>query len=125
MAQLKAPAARYRIERGLGSGGGGEVSLATDTVLGREVALKSLRGGDYDSLIGEARILASLRHPNIVQVFDLARVRGELYLVLEYVPGRTLRELLTEDGPLPPAQATSYVAEVARALAYAHREGVV
>ena len=120
--RTKAP--RYLFERELGNGGFGNVVLATDFVLGRRVALKSLRGGDSRALAGEARVLAGLRHPNIVQVHDLTAIDGEPYLVLEYVDGHSLRELLT-DGPLPARQAVRHALAIASALRYAHRQGVV
>ena len=78
-------APRYAFERELGQGGFGSVVLATDSVLGRRVALKSLRGGDSRALAGEARVLAGLRHPNIVQAYDFTTIDGEPYLVLEFV----------------------------------------
>ena len=117
-------APRYAFERELGQGGFGSVVLATDSVLGRRVALKSLRGGDSRALAGEARVLAGLRHPNIVQAYDLTTIDGEPYLVLEFVDGRSLRELL-EAGPLEPDEAVRYTLAIAGALAYAHGQGVI
>ncbi|MEO6045568.1 MAG: serine/threonine-protein kinase [Tepidiformaceae bacterium] len=115
---------RYVFERELGRGGFGSVVLATDSLLGRRVALKSLSGQDAGALAGEARVLAALRHPNIVQVYDLAEIAGVPYLVLQYVTGRSLRSHL-ESGPLPPERAVSYAVSIAAALAYVHQKGVV
>lgn len=117
-------AQRYVFERKLGEGGFGTVVLATDSLLNRRVALKSLRGRDARALAGEARVLAGLRHPNIVQVYDLAEIDGEPHLVLEYAPGRSLRSLI-EAGPLESEEAVKYAVAIAGALAYAHRQGVI
>ncbi|MEP6871440.1 MAG: serine/threonine-protein kinase, partial [Anaerolineaceae bacterium] len=117
-------APRYAFERELGQGGFGSVVLATDSLLGRRVALKSLRGGDSRALASEARVLAGLRHPNIVQAYDFTRIDGEPYLVLEFVDGRSLRELL-EAGPPEPDEAVRYTLAIAGALAYAHGQGVI
>ncbi len=117
-------APRYLFERELGHGGFGTVVLATDFVLGRRVALKSLRGRGGGELAGEARVLAALRHPNIVQVYDLTTIEGEPYLVLEFIDGQSIRELL-EAGPLPPKDAVRHIRSVAAALAYAHTAGVI
>ena len=120
----EARAQRYVFERELGHGGFGSVVLATDSLLGRRVALKSLSGQDAGALAGEARVLAALRHPNIVQVYDLAEIEGVPYLVLQYVAGRSLRSHL-ESASLPPERAVSYAVSIAAALAYAHQKGVV
>ena len=117
-------AQRYVFERKLGEGGFGTVVLATDSLLNRRVALKSLRGRDARALAGEARVLAGLRHPNIVQVYDLTEIDGEPHLVLEYAPGRSLRSLI-EAGPLESGEAVKYAVAIAGALAYAHRQGVI
>ena len=120
----EARAQRYVFERELGRGGFGSVVLATDSLLGRRVALKSLSGQAAGALAGEARVLAALRHPNIVQVYDLAEIEGVPYLVLQYVAGRSLRSHL-ESASLPPERAVSYAVSIAAALAYAHQKGVV
>ncbi len=117
-------APRYLFERELGHGGFGSVVLATDFVLGRRVALKSLRGSDSGALAAEARVLAALRHPNIVQVYDLTTIEGEPYLVLEFIDGQSVRELL-EKGSIPPKEAVRHARAVAAALTYAHAAGVV
>ena len=118
---------RYAIERPIGAGGAAEVWLAQDRLLGRQVALKRLRpepGMTDDALEREARILAGLSHPNIVPVHDLAEVEGVRYLVLEYVPGRSLREGMLE-APLSEAAAVGLGVQVAAALDYAHERGVL
>lgn len=115
-------AARYRFVRELGRGAMGGVWLAYDEVLRRQVALKALRSGNDAgaSLEREALVLAALHHPNIVAIHDLVEIDGERYLVIEYVAGRSLAEILAEDGPLPESLARKVGADVAAALAYAH-----
>lgn len=120
----EAPTERYVVERDLGEGGFGRVVLATDSLLGRRVALKSLRGRDASALAGEARVLAALRHPNIVQVYDLVEIDGEPYLALHYIDGQPLSSLI-EAGALSADEAVRYAVAIAGALAYAHRHGVV
>src|SRR5919202_2580969 len=103
---------RYDVVRGLGSGGMGEVFLARDRVLGRDVALKVLRrqyAGDSEfteRFRREARRAASLSHPNIVQVYDRGETEdGASYIAMEYVPGGTLKEKLVAEGPLGAKEA--------------------
>jgi serine/threonine-protein kinase len=124
--------ARYRLERLLGTGGMAEVWLAQDQRLGRWVALKVLRdsvsAADGDlaaSLQREARVIAQLQHPNIVGVFDTGVYEGHHYLVMEYVHGYSLRQLLETQGRLTEGEALRYGAQVAAALQYAHERGVV
>src|SRR5439155_10649520 len=88
---------RYQVRRQLGSGGMGQVYLARDVVLGRSVALKIVgldRGAEYstEQFLHEARAIARLNHPNIVQLYDFGEYKGGFYLALEYVEGDTLRE---------------------------------
>ena len=122
-------AGRYRVVRRLGSGGSGSVVLAEDEVLGREVAVKRLHGAEAsgrtaDRLRREAQIMASLRHANLVTVFDMLMEDDDVLLVMEYVPGETLADLL-RDGPLDPWEALDLLEAVAAALDHAHRCDVV
>jgi serine/threonine-protein kinase len=110
----------------------GEVFLARDQILDRDVALKVLRrqyAGDdefAERFKREAMNAASLSHPNIVQVYDRGRTEdGAAYIAMEYVPGGTLKEKITGEGPLEPAVAASIGSQVAEALAAAHGKGVV
>ena len=121
-------AGRYRVVRHLGTGGMASVYLAEDTVLGREVAVKRVHA-EPDSengrrIVREAKIGATLRHPSLVTVFDIASEADALLLVMEYVPGETLGERLRR-GPLAPEQALAVLRPLAEALDYAHSEGIV
>ena len=123
---------RYDVGRTLGSGGMGEVYLARDRVLGRDVALKVLRtqyAGDSEfaeRFKREARSAASLSHPNIVQVYDRGETEdGSSYIAMEYVPGGTLKEKIVGEGPLGTREAAALGAQVAAALGAAHERGMV
>ncbi|MDO9454869.1 serine/threonine-protein kinase [Nocardioides sp.] len=122
---------RYSLDREIGRGGMGAVWLGRDELLGRAVALKRVGiapGGSSPDLMRaerEARIAASLNHPNIVGVFDLVDDGDVQYLVMEYVEGTTLAELVREKGALPQQQVARLLAQVASALAAAHANHVV
>jgi TolB-like protein/predicted Ser/Thr protein kinase/Tfp pilus assembly protein PilF len=121
---------RYRIIEQLGEGGMGVVYRAEDPRLEREVALKVIRGDAIRSddarrrLRQEARTLSRLLHPNIATLFDLDSQGDVDFLVLEYVPGNTLADVLAQ-GPLPEARARAIAIEIADALHAAHEQGVV
>ncbi|HQV90380.1 MAG TPA: Stk1 family PASTA domain-containing Ser/Thr kinase [Phycicoccus sp.] len=120
---------RYRVLEHLADGGMARVYLAMDLRLDREVALKVLRPhlGQDDEFVRrferEARVAARLQHPHIVSVFDQGREHGRLYIAMEYVPGRTLREVLETEGALTPRAALDLMAPVLQALGHAHRLG--
>src|ERR671932_2576855 len=123
---------RYDVVRPLGSGGMGEVYLARDRVLGRDVALKVLRrqyAGDEEfaeRFKREAKSAASLSHPNIVQVYDRGETEEKAsYIAMEYVPGGTLKERISTEGPLGAKDAAALGAQVAEALGAAHDRGIV
>jgi len=122
---------RYHVRSRIAHGGMATVYLATDTRLDREVALKVMhadlvRDADFvGRFIGEAKSVAKLSHPNIVGVYDQAADGQYLYLVMEYVPGRTLRALLRERGWLPWQEALRVMDPVLAGLAAAHRAGIV
>ncbi|MFC9976079.1 Stk1 family PASTA domain-containing Ser/Thr kinase [Spirillospora sp. NPDC127200] len=122
---------RYRIESRIARGGMATVYAARDIRLDRVIAIKVMHAhlaADEDFVrrfIGEAKAAAALSHPNVVAVYD-QRTDGEhVFLVMEYVPGRTLRELLTERGRLGPRAALEIMQPVLAALGAAHRAGLV
>src|SRR4051794_18013550 len=122
---------RYTIERKLGSGGMADVYLAEDRELGRPVALKLLneRHANDDQFVErfrrEAQSAAGLNHPNIVSIFDRGQAEGTYYIAMEYLDGRTLKELLVRNGPTPVPIAIDYARQILGAIAFAHRNGIV
>ncbi|HEY5219896.1 MAG TPA: serine/threonine-protein kinase, partial [Gemmatimonadaceae bacterium] len=121
---------RYVIEREIGSGGMAVVYLAHDKKLEREVALKVLRP-ELGAVLGaerfltEIKISARLDHPHILTLIDSGDAGGLLYYVLPYVRGETLREKLNREHQLGIAEAIAITKQVASALDYAHRQGLV
>ncbi len=127
---------RYEIGEVLGYGGMAEVHLGRDVRLGREVAVKVLRADlardptFQTRFRREAQAAASLNHPAIVAVYDTGEDLygpngSQPYIVMEYVEGRTLREILKTEGPLMPRRAMEIVADVCAALDFSHRNGIV
>ncbi|WP_395296518.1 Stk1 family PASTA domain-containing Ser/Thr kinase [Kitasatospora hibisci] len=122
---------RYRVEQRIASGGMSTVYKGTDTRLDRVVALKvmhpSLAGdaGFTGRFIREAKAVARLAHPNVVNVFDQGADGGAVFLAMEYVPGRTLRDLLRDRGALSIRAALDVLEPVLAALGAAHRAGLV
>ena len=120
----------YRIERELGRGGMATVYLATDVKHGRPVALKLLHA-DLGELLGperferEVRLTARLDHPHILPVLDSGETGGRLWYTMPYVEGESLRDRLRREVQLPVDTAVRIAAEVADALDYAHRHGVI
>jgi serine/threonine-protein kinase len=122
---------RYRVDSLIAHGGMATVYLGTDRRLDRVVALKVMhpelaRHNEFVSrFIREAKTAAKLTHPNIVAVFDQSADGGHVYLVMEYVDGQTLRELLSDRGRFTPREALEILAPVLSALGAAHRAGMV
>jgi serine/threonine-protein kinase len=123
---------RYRLLQPLGQGGMGTVFAGVDLLLHRNVAIKMLRGGDSaqqelrDRFLREARAVASLSHPNIVNIWDVGVDNDELYIVMELLEGETLSTVLRTYGSrLPLSAAVRILLDVAEALRYAHGRGVV
>jgi serine/threonine protein kinase len=119
-------AGRYRLLEPLGGGAMGSVWLAEDAELGRRVAVKLL-GPDADRarFEREARAAASLAHPNICQLFDYGEEKDRPFMVLEYLPGGSLDDLLERGKPLPDADTKRIANEIAEGLAHAHDRGLV
>lgn len=117
----------YVVEALLGRGAQGSVYLARDSLLGRYVALKTLRGGEAGETSGveEARTLAALEHPNLVRVYHATRQQGVWFVVSEYLPGGSLQDLLLREGKLTLCQALDMSAQAARGLAHVHRMGIL
>ncbi|MEX2588297.1 MAG: Stk1 family PASTA domain-containing Ser/Thr kinase [Actinomycetota bacterium] len=124
-------AGRYVISGRIGSGGMGDVFKARDSVLGRIVALKMLpfdlavQPGFVDRFRAEAQAIAKISHPNVVQVHDWGQEDETYYMVMEYVRGKNLRQVLSTVGLLHPKQAAQITGQVLGALAAAHDNGVI
>ncbi|TFV43590.1 serine/threonine-protein kinase, partial [Blastococcus sp. TF02A_35] len=128
-------AGRYRLESQIGGGGMGAVWLARDELLGRQVAVKQVLsplGADERQIdeqrqraLREGRIAARLSHPHAISVYDVALENGAPWLVMEYLPSRSLAAVLTEDGVLRVDQVAQIGAQVADALAATHAAGIV
>ncbi|MBL9103715.1 MAG: protein kinase [Myxococcales bacterium] len=115
---------RYRLEALVGEGGMGRVFRGHDATLQRRVAIKLLRQADDGRVLREARAAAALDHPGVVAVFDVGEANGQAFIVMEYVVGRSLRALI-EAGEATVEERLRWLTDVARALAAAHRAGLV
>lgn len=122
---------RYKIKELIGGGGMSNVYLAHDMILDRDIAIKLLR---YDfsneeelrrRFQREALSTTSLAHPNIVNIFDVGEDGAIPYLVMEYVPGKTLKDYIIEHSPIAPERAVKIMKQLASALAHAHHNGIV
>lgn len=124
-------AGKYKLLEPIASGGMGHVYLCEHVLMRRKVALKvlpsKLRGkpAARERFLREARALAALDHPNIVRAHDLDCEGDRYFLVMEYVEGVSLQELVAKQGPLPPARAAHYAAQAAIGLQHAHEAGWV
>ncbi len=122
---------RYELKEELGKGGFGTVYKAEDQVLGRIVALKVLHPAlvieptFLERFKQEARIAARLDHPNLVQVFDFGEVEGNFFITMAYMPGGSLRDLLSRDGKLTTERAMQIFQQTAAGLTYAHNKNVI
>jgi tRNA A-37 threonylcarbamoyl transferase component Bud32 len=128
-------AGRYRLHHQLGAGGMGRVWLARDEMLGRDVAIKEvvppagLSEREREELryrtLREARTTARLNHPNVVKIYDVVHTEEWPWIVMEFVPSRSLFEVITTDGPLRPDQAARVGLAMLAALTAAHQAGVL
>ncbi|HEX3977175.1 MAG TPA: Stk1 family PASTA domain-containing Ser/Thr kinase [Solirubrobacteraceae bacterium] len=122
---------RYRVVSRLGSGGMADVFLAEDQQLGRKVALKLLhhrfaQDPDFvERFRREAQAAAGLQHPNVVSVYDRGSFDDTYYIAMEYLPGRSLKQLIREEAPLDPLRAIDITIQILKAARFAHRRGVI
>jgi len=122
---------RYRVIRKLGTGGMANVYLAEDQELGRRVAIKLLdeRHAQDEQFVErfrrEAESAAGLSHPNVVSIYDRGEAEGTYYIAMEYLEGKTLKELIVARGPTPVRVAIDYTRQILSALEFAHRSGIV
>src|SRR6516165_5737036 len=122
---------RYKVLSKLGSGGMADVFLAEDEQLSRKVALKLLHerfAADPDFVERfrrEAQAAAGLQHPNVVSVYDRGEFDDTYYIAMEYLPGRTLKQLIRDEAPLDPIRAIEIATQILRASRFAHRRGVI
>jgi serine/threonine-protein kinase len=118
---------KYRILSPLGSGGFGTVYLAEDTWIDKKVAIKvpHKQNLDFGELVREPRLLATLSHPNVVTVLTAERQNNTFFIVMEYVPGDTLEQIIEREGALELARALDYTCQICNAMDHAHRQGVI
>src|SRR2546421_4637175 len=122
---------RYKVLQRLGSGGMADVFRAEDDQLGRKVALKLLHRrfsedpGFVERFRREAQSAAGLQHPNVVSVFDRGAYDGTYYIAMEYLPGRSLKQLIRQEAPLNPVRAIDITIQILKAARFAHRHGVI
>jgi len=122
---------RYEMERKIGEGGMAEVFLGRDLLLHRRVAVKALRPqfasdpGFRARFEREAQAAAGFTHPNIVDIYDVGEEDGTPYLVMEYLQGDTLKEIIAAEGPFHPDDVAALLEQVGAALDYAHERGYV
>src|SRR6476659_6805403 len=122
---------RYELRDEIGRGGMAHVYLAHDRLLDRRVAVKVLLpefasdAANVERFRREAQAAAGLSHPHIVSVYDWGEEDDTSFIVMEYVPGQTLREIMQTYGRLGPTDAARIAAEIADALSFAHAHGVV
>ena len=118
---------KYRIVQALGSGGFGTVYLAEDTWIDKKVAIKvpHRQNLDFSELLREPRLLASVNHPNIVAITTAEKQDNLFFIVMEYVPGETLENIIARDGQLELARVLDYTVQICNAIEHAHGQGVL
>lgn len=124
-------AGRYEVVSHIGQGGMADVFLAVDTILNRQVAIKILRAdlsSDTVSILRferEAQAAASLAHPNIVEIYDVGEYKDHHYIVMEYIAGKTLKQVIRSRGPLVNEEAVDIMKQLCSAVAEAHSRGII
>jgi len=118
---------KYRILSTIGSGGFGAVYLAEDTWMDKKVALKvpHKQTLDFGELLREARLLASLNHPNIVTILTAEKQDNVFFIVMEFVPGETLEHIIARESALDLPRALDYICQISNAVDHAHKQGVL
>ncbi len=118
---------KYKILQTIGSGGFGTVYLAEDTWIDKKVALKvpHRQGVDFGELLREPRLLATLNHPNIVTILTAEKQENVFFIVMEFVPGETLEDIILREGALELSRALDYTCQICNAVDHAHRHGVL
>jgi beta-lactam-binding protein with PASTA domain/predicted Ser/Thr protein kinase len=122
---------RYKVLSRLGAGGMAEVFLAEDQQLGRKVAVKLLHRrfsedpGFVERFRREAQAAAGLQHPNVVGIYDRGEYDETYYIAMEYLPGRSLKQLIREEAPIAPLRAIDITLQILKAARFAHRRGVI
>src|SRR5262245_65239110 len=118
---------KYRILSSLGSGGFGTVYLAEDTWIDKKVAIKvpHKQNVDFSEMLKEPRLLASMSHPNIVTVLTAEKQDDVFFIVMEYVPGGTLEQIVGREGALELSRALDVTCQICNAVDHAHKTGAV
>jgi eukaryotic-like serine/threonine-protein kinase len=118
---------KYKILKTIGSGGFGTVYLADDTWINKKVALKvpHKQGVDFGELLREARLLAALDHPNIVGIVTAEKQENVFFIVMDFVPGETLEDIVARQGALDVALVLDYTCQICNAIDHAHRQNVL
>ncbi len=118
---------KYRILSSLGSGGFGSVFLAEDIWIRKKVAIKvpHKQNLDFTEMLKEPRLLASMNHPNIVTVLTAEKQDNVFFIVMEYVPGQTLEQIILREGALDVSRALDFTCQICNAVDHAHRVGVL
>ena len=118
---------KYKIVSPLGSGGFGSVYLAVDTWIDKRVALKvpHRQNINFGELLREPRLLAALNHPNIIAITTAEKQENLFFIVMEYIQGETLENLITTKGMIPITHALDYAIQTCQAVQHAHTQGVL